>query len=387
MLWLFLPQIVIAKGDGQGSVRARLGWLGPDNLSTAFLLQGRLHLSGEFRFSNRFKSQAHFLAGNSYEGSLSFKKSLKIYPSISWLINEDLQLNIGRNLYESPFPQIVSLNDYEPFFYTFDGVFLEYSARLLNVNLWSAHLPDRWIAGKRIPELKYGFGFFVDVKSEMDYIDYISVHAAYLGDSFLKERASKMSRYGLGIEGTIVMDLDYTFVAIGHGQGLRFKWEENMLHFLLSYSYPDFLNSRFFAGYHKDSQGYNPWLYNRHENAGLMDIFLWGNLTYYFLGLSGSAKKLFDFQVSFYDLSQTEKQIVPVWGYFGSLIQGKGLSDSILGPNNLGKEVDIQLKTQIQKNFELSLLAGFFTPRLKIQEFFAKDNFYSNVQLTGFYKF
>ena len=61
-----------------------------------------------------------------------------------------------------------------------------------------------------------------------------------------------------------------------------------MYHFLLSYSWPFLPNSRIFVGYHTDSTKYQPWLYDRHKNAGLLDIFLWGNLTYYFFGFSGS---------------------------------------------------------------------------------------------------
>ena len=353
--------------------------------SPSLLTLGRFHIKGDFPLSNKLKTQVHFLSSNSYGQTLSFEESIRIYPSGNWLISEDLELRLGRNIYESKFHQIVSINDYEPFFYTFDGVFLEYSTEVLNVNFWSAYVPKRWIGADQIQEFKYGFGFFLDIESVSDYIDYFNAHVAYLGDSFFEGESKKISRYGLGLEGTISpFDLAYTFVAVGHGDGIQFKPKENMYHFRMSYSHPEIFNSKIFVGYHIDSSQYNPWLYDRHENAGLLDIFLWGNLTYYFLGLSGSVADLFDIQISFYDFSLTEKGPIQM-GYFGSLIKEK--NKTFLKYPHSGQELDVQLKKQISKDFKFHLLAGLFVPQLNSQEFFKSKDFYSNIQLTGFYKF
>ena len=50
-----------------------------------------------------------------------------------------------------------------------------------------------------------------------------NIHAAYLADSFFERQELKMSRYGLGLEGTIdPMNLAYTVVTVGHGEGVQF---------------------------------------------------------------------------------------------------------------------------------------------------------------------
>ena len=123
-----------AEVDIDGSFRIR-GMLSQIQAKKAplSLLQGRLHVKGELQTSNKFKAKVHFLSSNSYKNIFSLEESIKIYPYASWLINEDLELKLGRITYKDKFHQIVSINDYEPFFYTFDGTFLEYNTEILNI--------------------------------------------------------------------------------------------------------------------------------------------------------------------------------------------------------------------------------------------------------------
>lgn len=376
-----------AELDVNGSFRVR-GVLSQiqNEKAPLFLTHGRLHIDGEFHLSNKFKTQAHLLFSNSYEKTFSFEESIRIYPFVSWLINEDLELRLGRTTYENKFHQIVSVNDYEPFFYTFDGAFLEYSTNILNINFWGAYLPKKWVENAQNQDLKYGFGFFLYIKSVSDYIDYFNAHIAYLGSSFLKKEAQKMSRYGFGLEGAInSINLTYSLIFVGHDRGVQFK-QENMYHFQLSYSHIEFFDSKIFAGYHKDSSKYNPWLYDRHENAGFLDLFLWGNLSYYFLGFSASVNPLFDIKISFYDFNPTRKGTIHL-GYFGSLLKGKNKNLVNMDNQDLGREIDIKLQRQIKENFEIHLLAGLFIPRSETKKLFKVKDFYKNVQLTGLYKF
>ena len=394
-----------AKVDLDGSVRVR-GVLSQAGSEFLFLPQGRIYIKGEFRPSNRFTSKIHLLSSTSYLSQI--EQSFGIYPSINWFINEDLELKFGRIRYQNHFHQIVSLNDYESLFHTFDGFFLEYSTRVFHVNLWGSlyspalleystssfninfwgsRFPRRKIKTEPAQDLKYGLGFFLDIKSDSDdFIDHLNLHVVYLGEAGDKAMQNT-SRYGIGLEGTInPVNLDYTLVAIGHGREMRFKLEEHMYHLQLSYSYPAFFNSHFFAGYHTDSAKYDPWLYDSHKNAGLLDLFSWGNLSYYFLGLGASINSLFDVQVSFHDLSFSKEGSVSL-GFWGTRLEGKN-EISITGDRkNLGKELDIQFQKKIKKNFEIHLLAGLFIPSLVFKKFFKNKSVYKNIQLTGYYKF
>lgn len=379
----------LAKSDVEGSFLIRSSWPKTQRQSLhSFLTYSQFYLHGRFYSSNELKSQVHLIFSDFYGDSDPLLVSpVRIYPSVNWLIHESLELRLGRNTYENKFHQIVSLNVYEPFFYTFDGAFLEYSANILNVNFWMAHLPARWIKLQQIKEFKYGFGLFLDMESLSDYIDFFNFHVAYLADSFTQKSEDKMSRYGLALEGTISpINLGYNFIAVGHGQGIQFKLEEKMYHFYISYSHPGLLNSEIFIGYHKDSASYNPWLYNRHEHAGLLDMFLWGNLTYNFLGVESSWRKKFDLQLVFHNLSSTDKGFIEM-GYFGSLINTEGEKFLLSSATNLGKELDISIRTQLKEDFEVKLLAGLFIPSSKTKNFFKQGYFYNNIQLSGFYKF
>ena len=279
------------------------------------------------------------------------------------------------------------MNPYEAFFYSFDGVFLEYDSSILNANVWSAYLPKRWIGLTQEQEFKYGLGFFLDIKFIENYIDSFNIHVAYLGNSLNQESSEKMSRYGLAVKGTIQpVKLNYTFVAIGHSSGFQFKIEESMYHFVLKYFLSDFFNSNLFAGFHTDSPKYNPWLYDRHENAGFSNMFLWGNLSYYFAGLSLSPIKPWNIQVRFYDFSTTQNGSIEL-GHFGAMLHKDQARSISISQKKLGKELDIQVNTQISKEFQVQLNAGLFFSEVDSKNFLKNQGIYNNIQLSGLYQF
>lgn len=381
------PGFAEKTGEASFRIRGGLSQLQSESPSL-FLTQGQFHLKGKFYPSNNWKAQIHLLASNNYHSDFSIKESFAVYPFVNWLISESLELRLGRNIYENQFSEIVSINDYEPFLYTFDGVFLEYSTQTLSVDFWGAYLPKRWVGLEQVQEFKIGLGFFLDIKSISGYIDHFNAHVTYFSDSFFENSSQKMSRYGFGLKGLASpLNLTYTLVAVGHGDSLEFELKEHMYHFQLGYSQLNFFNSQFFVGYHKDSPGYEPWLYDRHENAGLLDIFLWGNLTYYFLGFRSSIAFL-DLDLLFFDFRLTEPNKIPVsLGYFGSLMRDSGKNLFSTNSGKLGRELDIQLSTQVRESVELKLLAGLFMPDSESQKPLSEADFYNNIQLTGLYRF
>ena len=386
ILLIFFNPLSLGKTDIEGSLLIR--GLSPKNFKS-FSNYSQLSLNGKFHPSNDLKIQTHFLFSQFYGTAPSPLKTtpIEIYPSASWFIHEDIQLKLGRNLYNNPFHQIVSSNPYEASFYSFDGIFLEYSTSILNANVWSAYLPKRWIGLKQEQELKYGAGIFLDIKFTESYIDSFNFHVAYLTNSLSQQSTEKRSRYGLALKGLIQpVNLNYTFIAIGHGSGFQFKMEESMYHFKLNYFRPDFFNSRVFTGYHTDSPKYEPWLYDRHENAGLSDIFLWRNLSYYFAGLSVSPINHWDIKVIFYDFNATQNGSVDL-GYLGAWIHKDQDSSISVSQKKLGKELDFQIKTQINKELQITLTTGFFFSHIQAENFLKDQSFYNNVQLAGLYKF
>ena len=376
----------LGKTDIEGSFLTR-GLIIPENLKNSSNYS-QLYLKTKFYPSNELKVQTHFLFSQFYGDSpFSLQRATELYPLASWLITENIQMKVGRNVYDNPFNEIISSNPYESVFYSLDGIFLEYNTSILNLNIWSAYLPKKWLGLKQEENFKYGLGFFLDIKLTENYIKSFNFHVAYLANSFNQDDKDKISRYGLALKGFIQpIHLNYSFIAVGHGSGFQFKLEEDMYHLTLDYDLSHFFNIHSFIGYHTDSSQYDPWLYDRHENAGFFDMFLWGNLTYYFAGLSLSPINNLDVAVVFYDFKSTEKGSIQL-GYIGSGLQQTKESSVSVNQEKLGQELDIQIKTKVSKDFHVKLTAGLFFSQIESKNFLKNNKLYNNLQLTGLFKF
>ncbi|MBC6415011.1 MAG: hypothetical protein GDA46_01275 [Bdellovibrionales bacterium] len=349
-----------------------------------FSTYSQFYLKGSFQPSNEIKTQLHFLSSQNYGEKFSLNHLFQFYPSAHWLLSENLELKLGRNLYEKKRDSL-SLNSFENSWYSLDGMILEYNTQTLNFDFWSAYLPERWIAMERKKELNYGFGFFLDINLTSFYIiDSFRFQASYLGDSFTDQKANKMSRYGISVVGFLkTLNLGYDFSAVGQSSGLQFKLEENMYHGMIYYKKQNFFNSEFFIGYHTDSPNYNPWLYNRHEHSGLSDFLQWRNLSYYFIGTNFFPFKKLKCQITFLGFDSTSQGEIDL-GAFGSFIHAK--KNINVEKESLGKEINIKILSKVTEVLELQLLTAFFLAQsssLKKD----KQNLYNNLQLTALYKF
>lgn len=383
----------VAKTDLEGFllIRSTTPQILDQNFES-FFGTSQFYLNGEFQPSNAIKTQVHFLLTKHYESSiykpseeqaqnLSWGEQAQIfyfYPSARWLIYDNIELKLGRNLYESQWDQFFSLNSYEPSWSSLDGVLLEYNTKRVDLDLWTAYLPKRWSGAKLIQDFKYGFGFFLGIDISENYMDSFDFHVAYLGDSFFTGEKQQMSRYGLSVSGDIVR-LMYRFSVIGHSQGLKFKMEETMYHADLRYQLPDFFNTEIFVGYHNDSSSYNPWLYNRHKSAGLGDFFEWGNLNYFFIGTSFLPWREWIFQISLYHFNATDKDRSVSLGAFAPANKEPVKSSN----QSLGQEIDIQIRSPITEELEIQLLTAF----LLAQDNLFRERFYNNIQLSALYRF
>jgi len=348
-----------------------------------FLTYSQLSLKNEFQPSNNLKTQIYFLSSQNYGQDPSLKKLVQFYPSASWLLRENIEIQTGRNFYKNQFSSF-SINSFESSWYSLDGFLLTYISSLVNFDFWSAYLPERWIAGERKREFNYGFGFFLNIDMDSFYIDSLNFEVSYLADSFLDQKANKMSRYGFNIKGRInEFDLDYQLFTTGHSSGLEFKLEENMYHGELRYKKTDFFNSVFSIGYHTDSSDYNPWLYNRHERAGFSDFLQWRNLSYYFIQAKFSPLTKLAVQMMFLNFNSNSQGEMDL-GYFGSAIHGS--SQLSVEKGKLGQELSLKVLSQISQEIEVQFLTAFFLSQTEALSK-NKKSFFNNMQLSAFYKF
>ena len=376
--------------DFSGFLRVRgVGTEIQNNQNVDFSTHHTVQLKASIHPSPTYQTHFWLLSSSQFGEWGPLDEIFRIHAVGQWAITENLEFRIGRMPYETGFRQIISFNNYEDYPYAFEGAFLSYNTSLVNVDLWGAYVPKTWKGSKEISEFKYGAGIFLDIKSVSEYLNRVNLHLTYLEQA--SEKSSKMTRYGLGFEGNIPhINVDYSLLGIAHGSGFKFKPEHKMYHVKIAYSQVEWYNSQFFGGYHNDSQKYNPWLYDRHDYGGLLDILLWGNLRYFFLGYSISFTDLFDLKICFYDMRPTEEGDIHL-GRYGSLLlssdDSKDRNSFSPQKNHLGRELDIQLRKEISKDFLVDFLAGVFFPGKGMKTLFKDKNYYSNIQLSTTYKF
>ena len=352
-----------------------------------FLLEGTLHFNEIFQTYFRLQSFLHFpiLADSSTNEKLF--SPLEFFAFGDMYFTQSLHVSVGRIPYETSFSSVLSSNEREPYPYVFDGVFASYDTNLISVDLFGASVPQPWKGVELVEGLKYGAGVFLDISSVSEFLNSVNLHLVYLFDSLLDNSLPRKTRYGVSIQGNI-QHFYYTFSGVAHGEGFKFKSEQYMTHVELSYYQLGLYESRFFGGYHSDTQKYEPWLYDRRAYGGLMNLFGWGNSTYFFLGYKALLPDIFDVEIAFYNLGSTDQGKVHL-GWYGALIQDNTnlLGVDVQSKTLLGREVDVKLTKKFNDNFQVDALVGYFFPGEELNEFFHNNDYHQFFQLTGAYQF
>lgn len=384
-LFLFLlPGVVYGAVDYSGFLRVR-GVLSPIYEPSSPLLNQTLHLKGAFRPSEKFHT-LFWIRSSPEWGHLKSQRPFQIYASGDWNISESFTVRLGKAPYDTDLHQVFSQNDYELYPTVFEGVFLSYSTEISNYHFWGGYFPDRWQGGEEVLGGQYSLGMNLDVKVISAFLNRALFHLVALADSLSVASEQKTTRLGLSLQGQITrFNMDYSILTVFHGEGLGFKFNEDMQHISIGYSKTDWLDSYFFASYHRDSLSYDPWLYDRHENGGLLDILQWGNLTYILAGYKAKVWHWFDLEARCYFLRSTTSGPVQL-GLYGSRLIDQNAISSYKKP--LGWEMDLRLMKNINEEFIVTLLGGVFVYDEELKSALGKgDKYYSQLQLSAKYIF
>ena len=384
LLFLFLfPGFVYGAVDYSGFFRVR-GVLSPIHELSSPLFNQTLHFKGDFRPSEKFHT-LFWIRSSPEWGHLKSQRPYQIYASGDWSINESLTVRLGKAPYDTDLHQVFSQNDYELYPSVFEGVFLSYNTDISNYHFWGGYFPDRWQGGEEDLAGKYSMGINLDVKVISAFLNRALFHLVALANS-LSVDSEQSTRLGLSLQGQITQfNMDYSILTVFHGEGLGFKFNEDMQHISLGYSKTDWLNSYFFAGYHRDSLSYDPWLYNRHENGGLLDVLQWGNLTYILAGYKAKVRHWFDLEARCYFLRSTDNGPVRLGLYGSRLVDNPTVSSS---KKPLGWEMDLRLIKNINEEFIVTLLGGVFIYDEELKNALGGgDKYYSQLQLSAKYIF
>ena len=386
----FIPFSSLGQIDFDSYLRTRaLSKQTQDSNQSSFSADQSFHLKGVIRPSETFETHFWLLSHAFFDKNPV--GSVRIYGLGKWSFTKELSLRLGRVPYETRFHQIVSTNPMEDYPYFFDGLFVNYSTSLINADVFGAYIPKQYLGLQEFPRLKYGTGIFLNINSVSDFLNHVNLHLVYLSDSFFETDSQKTTRYGIAIDGNLAnMNLDYKLIGIAHGSGFKFRSDQNMYHVEIAYSQFEWYESRFSAGYHSDTEHYDPWLYDRYKNTGLLDLFLWGNLTYFYVGYEASFTSLFDLSLSFHNISSTSSGKIHLDRQGFALLSkdGSAADKKVSGVGEfLGREMDVTFIKKINNEFKLNLLLGVFMPGQSMKDLLKEADYYTNIRLTSIFKF
>ncbi len=140
-----------------------------------------------------------------------------------------------------------------------------------------------------------------------------------------------------------------------------------MYDILVGYSMPEMMGLKLNVGYHSDTgddstttdknEGYLAGFYEKHNNAGLMDVVRWGNLTYLSVGATLNPSEDYEVGAGYYMFSRsTDKDDASFGERFTSLSGGNGTGKDI------GSELDIFANKSYDGGFKMGARFGTFMP-------------------------
>lgn len=197
--------------------------------------------------------------------------------------------------------------------------------------------------------------------------------------------AANLQVYGLTLGGEAA-GLDYRAV-LGMQSGIasktaaaEIKQDAMMYDIRLGFSMPETMGMKVWANYHSDSgdddgladqklSTYNSLYYNSHKFAGLMDIFGWGNLTYWAVGAEVAPAEDMTVGLGLYGFSKTKEN----GGVLGTNNDRfAGLRGGLANKSDLGMELDVYAQKKYANGLVIDALVGAFMPGAAFKDAAAK---------------
>jgi hypothetical protein len=147
------------------------------------------------------------------------------------------------------------------------------------------------------------------------------------------------------------------------------KLSTNMFDLMVGYTMPEMMGAKVSFGYHSDSGddsdagtkgNYQSLYYDRHNYGGLMDVFRWGNLSYWNVNASFMAKEDLEVGAGFYVFSRSSAAGETLFGdRFDGYESGVGFAAS---ETDLGSELDLYANKSYDSGFKIGSRFGMFMP-------------------------
>jgi len=383
----------------------------------------RLRINGNFAPSDDlkayFSANIHGQFGGSKNGNLGLDQSLVNSSSQDhelqlltaygeWDFWRGFYLNFGRQQLSWVNEAMFSTNEDDNRPYSFDGVVLNYTDSAVSFQLGALRLGD-WASQTSSEIDPSEDSYFVSVQLS-GYLDLLkeaqlfffrtqsdSYFDAPLGINIL---GGSFNRFGASINGEnafLFYTLDYINQSGDFNGGQASS--ANMGHLKLGgiWGSKDQLRTYFIG--HIDTgddasstgtdEGYRPLYYNHHKYAGLMDLFSWGNLTYYGVGFEYKPDEAQTFLLQALSFQRSDKSTgvssIDYLGFDqGFITQDINQNANGVDERDLGMEIDFLYRKNYGKNAYLEFIAGAFIPADYFNSYGRDKNIYSVRLTTGF---
>lgn len=304
----------------------------------------------------------------------------------SWMASNELLIRFGRGALAMADGRVIGVNDWGPTPNAFEGVLFTWDKEFARFNAYGVKFAQLLGTSVSDPEIN-SYGLNVDWKTLPEFLKMVNLHVIQVNvdaDSSATStpvlgqlyKESRM-RYGLVVSGD-AMNVDYRLTYAAHtgkfsnltGAGTTTDREGSMIDAELGYRLPDWMNSRISFLYHTDTGDkdgatdnklttYDSYFYERHDNAGWMDIYLWGNLSYMQLRYTMDIMDDLSFAAQYLIFSQTEKagsNSAGINGFTGTAAATAATEDA------LGTELDLAVAKKYEGGLTITARAGMFSP-------------------------
>lgn len=285
----------------------------------------------------------------------------------SWMMSDDMMLRFGRGSITVADGTVVSANEFQPVHKAFDGVMFSYDHELIRANLFGV----TGASTGNNNEFARFYGVSLDYKALPHFLNMANLHVVQVRtDKSIAAPTTEgedAMRFGITLAGdTAGVDYRATY-AMHDGDKMETPTKTDikgsMMDLELGYTLPQVMGLRISALYHADSgtstgssnkdEDYKPFHYDIHNNAGLMDVVRWGNLTYIKLGLEAQPSEDLSVGLAYYDFTSTEK---------GAGTTGSGYTVGDATKDDVGSEINVWVKKSYSNNFSIKARYGIFDP-------------------------
>lgn len=312
---------------------------------------------------------------------------------MAWMASDAIALKVGRGSATIGDGRVVAANDWEFNQTAFDGLMASYDHEMVKTSFFAVQ------GAKSTTFNTFGrfYGVSFDLKSLPSFLKMVNLHyiqilrdrGAYTigGTAVAALSKEDSTRMGVTLAGdTAGVDYRLTYASYKGerevSEAAKKDVDASMIDAEVGYSMPETMNLRVSLGYHTDSgtksaetdqdgdtnddETYQGFHYDRHHNAGYMDVLAFGNLTYTRAGVSLNATDDVMVGLDYYIFTQTEKSdfSYSATGKFDS--DGAGAANRLAGTDatkdDLGTEIDLVVTKKYSNNFLIKARYGIFSP-------------------------